>query len=106
MATRWPESKAGTIYEGSSVRTADQLNACVVLLAAEEGWDHDGARPIAEKLDSVGRWFDDPDDSEALTEAADKAIDWLSENVAPEGYFFALSDGLVLVSDEELEDLA
>lgn len=103
---RWPADKAGTIYEGASVRTADELNATVILLAAENGWDHGGARPIAEKL--LGQetntgvlWCEDSDDSESLTEAAQEACDWLTEYVAPEGYSFAFDEGFELVSDED-----
>jgi len=106
MGARWTPSRAGCIFAGSSHRTADDLNACVILLACDEGWsDHDGARVVAEDLFKQDEptgcyWADDSDNSEWLSSGALAAEEWLNEHVAPEGYWFEFDDGFYLTNVE------
>jgi hypothetical protein len=107
MGARWDADREGCIFAGSSTRTADDLNACVILLACDEGWsEHGGARQDAEALFRQDTrtgcyWADDPDVSEYLAEAARDAEEWLNEHIAPTGYSFSFDDGFYLWPESE-----
>ncbi len=101
---RWDSSRAGCIFNGSSTRTADELNADVVLLALGEGWVDDDAKELARKfydLPTNVRWFDDQEDSETMSFFSDEAVDWLNEFIAPEGFWFEFDDGFYLNEETE-----
>jgi hypothetical protein len=111
MPQRWTADRAGCIFAGSSNRSADDLSAAVILLACDEGWsDHDGARQDAEALYAQDApngvyWSDDGGEgSQALSEGADAAADWLNEHIAPEGYWFRFDDGFYLWGDDPDQD--
>ena len=67
------------------------LSAEIILTAAAYGWKDEAAINAAERY-----WGSDPDDEnlpEYVYDAADEAIAWMNENVAPEGYAFDYQDG-------------
>lgn len=107
---RWSPERAGCIYAGANTRTADELNALTIKLAVDEGWDDRDARIDADEVLAQYAphgvlWSDDPELSEAVAESAERAVGWLTEHVAPEGYVFEFDDGLYLwpEDDEGLE---
>src|SRR5829696_4191895 len=88
----------GRIFEGSAVRTGDELHAVVVLAALGRGWAptppecwHDSPDALRRAVEAVSGWLDDDDAAEALTHAAEGALSWLGEHAVPDGY--------VIVSD-------
>lgn len=105
LLPRWNADRAGCIYQGSSTRSADELNVLVVQLAAENGWWVDEeTRALCAALWRIEShsgvlWFEDSDDSDAITDAARDAADWLNERIAPEGYVFEFDDGFYLWAD-------
>jgi hypothetical protein len=105
--TRWvPGEKQGCIFAGASNRTADSLNACVILLAMEEGWeDHPPA--VHQELKALAQathgWCDEDDDSQWLSDEVRTAEEWLNEHVAPEGWAFQFDDGFYLWEIDEEE---
>ncbi len=106
MTTRWePGENAGCIFAGSSNRTADDLNGCVILLAMENGWECNEVNSQQElrELAQVTGWCEDPDDSQWLSDEARQAEEWLNEHLAPEGWSFTFDDGFYLQEIEEDE---
>lgn len=103
--TRWTPDRTGCIFAGASNRTADELNACVIDLAFDEGWKLDSAEVEAELrtlVENTDGWLDDADDSQWLTDEARSAQDWLNEHIAPEGHYFTFDEGFYLyVSEDE-----
>lgn len=92
----------GTWVSGSAHHTADEISAHVILTAVNHGWDvpDDGFLALCRALTESGghgRWVEDPDDSQALSDATYEAIDYLNTR-APEGYLFTLDDGLYLMA--------
>lgn len=107
---RWSADRAGCLFEGSSTRSADELNMLVVELAADNGWPatdkatREHLHELSERLWRIEShsgvlWFEDPDDSDAIADAARDAADWLNEHIAPEGYVFEFDDGFYLRAD-------
>lgn len=102
---------AGTILEGSALRTDDELDLAVIRYAFEHGMEAVNVGSL------TGRMFDLADKSAAESDDAtamewfgddidvlgDLAVEWLTENVAPSGYVFTYNDGLVLISNEEMD---
>lgn len=101
----------GRIFEGSAVRTGDELNAAVVLLALDRGWQptpgecwHRSPDALRRTVRAVSGWFDNGDDSDALLAVADSAVQWLDEHAVPPGHVIVWDDGLdVLPADEASE---
>lgn len=93
MAARWTTEHAGTIFDGS-FRTGDEVHALTVLLGVDLGWRPDG--PVVDLAESTRGWLDDLDDTERLADAADRAVGWLTEHIAPDGHVFEFDDGLVM----------
>lgn len=103
--TRWlPGEQHGCIFAGASNRTADNLNACVILLAMENGWES-GPAAFHQELKVLAQnthgWCDEPDDSQWLSDEARSAEEWLNEHVAPEGWSFEFDDGFYLCKIDE-----
>jgi hypothetical protein len=111
MADRLTASDAGTIFEGSALRTDSELSVAVMRYAFEKGMPAvDNAKPnpsmtefdiadksaVEESDHAAIDWF-----QEDLNVLANVAQEWLNENVAPDGYSFVWDDGLILRSDEE-----
>ncbi len=94
---------AGCIFEGSAVRTADELNASVILLALDQGWQGDVANGDPADRDALfglaqdtNGWADDADDSDRLAEASANAVEWMNgePSIVPAGYALSFDDGL------------
>lgn len=66
------------------------LSAEIILTAAAYGWKDEEAINAAERY-----WGRDEDEdlAETVYDAADEAIEWMNQNVAPEGYRFDYDDG-------------
>jgi hypothetical protein len=94
IVTSWRPDDAGCIFKGSPVRTADELHAAVIQLAASEGWTEAGEGAVLAWY-TVG-WRRDPYETDLLSEAAMHAQKWLNEHVAPEGFVFVFDDGFYL----------
>jgi hypothetical protein len=91
----------GRIFEGSAARTGDELNAAVVLLALDRGWQptpsecwHRSPDALRRTVRAVSGWFDNGDDSDALHAVADSAVEWLGEHATPAGHVIVWDDGL------------
>lgn len=93
MVARWTTEQAGTIFDGS-YRTGDEVHALAVLLGVDQGWCPDGS--VVAIAESTRGWLDNLDDTECLSDAADRAVEWLTRNIAPEGHVFEFDDGLVM----------
>lgn len=111
MVERATAEMAGCWLAGSSNRTVDELNFDTIMIAKDRGFtvsnkDNDildifedqPADPF-----SGTKWADDVDISQGLSEIADDAVEWLNENVSPDGYHFEFDDGLYLYLDDESE---
>jgi hypothetical protein len=102
----------GRIFEGSAVRTGDELNAAVVGLALSYGWAptpaecwHDSAEDLRRAAQNVSGWLRDDDAAEALTFAADNALTWLGEHAVPPGHVIVSDDGVDVLPASEAGDL-
>ena len=102
--TRWTTDRTGCIFEGASVRTADELNAVVILLALNEGWAPNYAPELRDTAEGVTGWMDDDDDAECLADESRQAEEWLNEHVAPEGHSFRFDEGFYLWPENDLDD--
>jgi hypothetical protein len=102
--TRWTSDRAGCIFAGSSNRTADELNASVVLLAMEQGWTPADASELRDLVESTDGWLDSDDDSQWLSDESLAADQWLTEHIAPEGYVFHFDDGFYLSAESDLDE--
>ena len=105
-------SDAGTIFDGSAVRNSEELSLAVIRYAFEKGMPaqeingvdafHGNVFDLADKSaaesddETAYEWFGDN-----LNDLSDVAVEWLSENVAPDGFSFVWDDGLILMSEEE-----
>jgi hypothetical protein len=105
--TKATPDDAGTWREGSSTRTADELNAVIVQDALDRGMpalSEESAETLKTFNASDERWADG-DEGDWLSHMADQAIGWLSNEVAPEGYHFCRDDGLIMHADEECDGI-
>lgn len=87
----------GCWFAGASSRTADELNACVVLAAMRYGWTPDDASELRTLAESTDGWADDPDDGQWLSDAGWQAMEYL-DSVAPDGYAFTFDDGFYMLA--------
>ena len=103
-------SDAGTIFDGSAVRTSEELSLAVIRYAFEMGMPaHEVANAFnAQEFDLADKSAAESDDATAyewfgdnLNDLSDVAVEWLSANVAPDGFSFVWDDGLILMSEEE-----
>ena len=79
------------------------LSAEIILIAEDYGWKDSKAIDAAYRY-----WGNDPNDeniAEYVYDAADDAIAWMNENVAPEGYTFDYHEGeFFLMPDSWFEE--
>jgi hypothetical protein len=92
---------AGRIFEGSAVRTGDELNAAIVLEALARGWApepaecwHRSPDALRRTVQAVSGWLDNGDDADALLAVADSALEWLGEHAIPPGHVIVCDDGV------------
>jgi hypothetical protein len=113
MVEKLSPSDAGTILEGSTVRNSDELDLEIIRYAFEKGMPAPDASAFVGEFDLADKSAAESDDATALewfaddlNIMADKAVEWLNENVAPSGFAFEFMDGLVLstVSEETGEE--
>lgn len=106
---------AGTVFDGSALRTADELCLAVIRFAFEQGMpsaSYASENPnsctfdLADKQEAESRddaqaieWFGD-----SIGDMANAAQEWLNTDIAPEGYSFVWDDGFILRSDDENDD--
>lgn len=72
-------------------RIGHYISAEVILTAAAYGWKDEAAINAAERYN--GNDPDDEDLPQYVYCAAEDAVEWMNENVAPEGYMFGFHDG-------------
>lgn len=107
MVDRLTPHDVGTIFEGSALRTADELAVTVIRWAFLRGMPADSTVSTSPSL--IG--FDVADRSVSLDDEmweqidwygdnagdlANAAQEWLNGNVAPDGFEFVWDDGFVL----------
>lgn len=80
---------SGCVFEGSTSRTADELNVAVIMLAERAGFP---AAKLTEALLTSDawedRWLAEADLAQLVSEAAQNAADYLTEQCAPVGHCF------------------
>jgi hypothetical protein len=112
MVEKLSPSDAGTIFEGSAVRSSEELSLAVIRYAFEKGMPaHEVANAFnAQEFDLADKSAAESDDATAyewfgdnLNDLSDVAVEWLTKNVAPDGFSFVWDDGLILM-DEEYKD--
>jgi hypothetical protein len=111
MVDRLTASDAGTILEGSALRTDAELSVAVMRYAFEKGMpvvDKALPNPSMYEFDTADKSAVDESDEAAiewfqedLNVLADTAREWLNEHVAPNGFEFDWDDGLILRSHGE-----
>jgi len=101
----------GRVFEGSSVRTGDELSAAVVLAALGRGWApgpaecwHGSAAALRRAAEEVSGWLEDAEASEALAYAAESAVVWLGEHAVPAGHVIVGGDGVDVLPEAEAAD--
>lgn len=99
----------GRIFDGSAVRTGDELNAAVTLEALSRGWAptlgecwHDSPEDLQHAARAVSGWLDDETAFDAFAHAAGHALAWLGEHAVPVGHVIVSDDGIDVVPDAEL----
>lgn len=92
VITRWEPKNAGCLLDEHHGHAAN--SSAIIQLAAREGWQPGWEDALAYAKEGV-------QGGETQDWLADQAMEWLNENIAPEGFSFGWYSGNFFLMDEE-----
>lgn len=96
------DGDVGCFIAGSGFNTAAEINAQTVELAERYGLPVDS--DISDAIARLAAGTETANDWQWLSEAADDAVEWLNDRIAPPGHYFTFDDGLMMYSSDEGEE--